>query len=157
MAQEGGLVGVRAACFHAGSHTDVCAQDGPSHALPPPPGTDDRGHAPLPPSFTGTRALLSGREPPSCQPVNQPVNTAQIRGDYQAVIVPEGSPGGGHGLMRLGLRGFRVMLKRNKRVLHLLFFLLLSARQCYCLQTQIAALTFQTYISVLEILYISTI
>lgn len=50
------------------------------------------GHTRLPPRFTGTRALLSGGEPPSWQPVNQPVNTVEIRGDYQAVIVPDGSP-----------------------------------------------------------------
>lgn len=32
------------------------------------------------------------RHPSSRQPVNQTLNTLQIRGDYQAVIVPKGSP-----------------------------------------------------------------
>lgn len=32
------------------------------------------------------------RHPSSRQPVNQPLNTLEIRGDYQTVIVPKGSP-----------------------------------------------------------------
>lgn len=32
------------------------------------------------------------RHPSSRQPVNQALNTLQIRGDYQTVIVPKGSP-----------------------------------------------------------------
>lgn len=32
------------------------------------------------------------RHPSSRQPVNQTLNTVQIRGDYQPVIVPKGSP-----------------------------------------------------------------
>lgn len=32
------------------------------------------------------------RHPSSRQPVNQTLNTLQIRGDYQAAIVPKGSP-----------------------------------------------------------------
>lgn len=32
------------------------------------------------------------RHPSSRQPVNQALNTQEIRGDYQTVIVPKGSP-----------------------------------------------------------------
>lgn len=43
-----------------------------------------------------TRSFPDGggveRHPSSRQPVNQALNTLEIRGDYQTVIVPKGSP-----------------------------------------------------------------